>query len=207
VGTPTQNDTCCTQGNECLRHTLTVEMIGEGRVVARHGDLECTTGSCAAEYSDIAPVVLTRTDGHVDWTGWEGDCAGTGDVCALTTSADRSVRATYLLGGTVTGALEPAGSAAPLPRDGGQLVARRASTIRVELAGAGYSFAQSGVCACFQAGDRGFLCASPTSAAGTVVATHLASGASRTFEVAFVASSVRPPGALDGVGACVTGSP
>jgi hypothetical protein len=93
IGTPTQNDTCCGPG-ECLRHTLTVDMVGAGRVVARHGDLECLEGSCAAEYSDIAPVVLTRTDGHVDWTGWEGDCTGTADVCSLTPSGDRTVRAT-----------------------------------------------------------------------------------------------------------------
>jgi hypothetical protein len=189
-------DTCCPEG-WCLRHTLTVTMGDDGEVTTDLAGLRCTTGSCAMEYSDLGHVKLTRTDTFVDWTGWGGDCSpvGTASTCSVIMDQDRSVAATYELGGTVTGAIEPA---AALARAASHIVARKASTFSVAMSGSGYSFAQSGVCSCFVASAGGFTCARATTGSGTVTVTHTASGLSRVLDIDIVGGG----GPSAGMGEC-----
>lgn len=200
----TAYDLCCPAG-KCLRHSLALTMNGTGHVAVTSGfsGSACMSGTCTSDYSDLLSVTLTRMDHHVDWSGWSGACTGTADTCSLAMTDERSVVASYALGGTISGALVPGGVAVGLPRDGNGLVAARASTFRVDLAGSGYSFAQSGVCTCFEAEGAAFTCARGTVGNGSVTANHLASGRTRVFDVSFVAATgPESAGVRRGVGPC-----
>ena len=58
------------------------------------GPINCP-GTCSADLEYGTPVVLTANpDGSSTFTGWTGDCTGTG-TCSLTMNADRDVVAHF----------------------------------------------------------------------------------------------------------------
>ncbi len=84
---------------------LTVAVGGNGSVSG--GGISCPS-TCTASEPLNAGVTLTATPASgYTFTGWSGDCTGTGSSCTLTMSTDRSVTATFApsvtLSVTVTG--------------------------------------------------------------------------------------------------------
>lgn len=76
--------------------TLTVNPsgTGSGRVTSSPAGIDCGA-TCAAAFDSGTPVTLTATpDPNNSFTGWSGDCAGTG-TCQLTMSADHSATASF----------------------------------------------------------------------------------------------------------------
>lgn len=82
-------------------HTLTVTRAGpgSGTLASSPSGLTCGAGrsDCAGSFTEDTPVTLTPTpaSGSV-FTGWSGDCLGTG-TCVVTMTQDRNVTATFAL--------------------------------------------------------------------------------------------------------------
>jgi hypothetical protein len=67
---------------------------GSGTVTSSPAGIDCGA-TCSASFTSGTTVVLTATpDAGSVFTGWSGDCTGTG-TCTLTMSADRNVTATF----------------------------------------------------------------------------------------------------------------
>ena len=79
-----------------ITHHLTVSKAGTGTGTVTSAPAGITCGAtCAADFGDGTSVVLTATpDAGSVFTGWTGDCTGTG-TCTLTMSADHTVTATF----------------------------------------------------------------------------------------------------------------
>ena len=74
--------------------TVSTAGTGVGSVTSAPAGISCPT-TCSASYSSGTPVTLTPTAGvNSAFTGWSGDCTGTGP-CTVTMSAARSVTATF----------------------------------------------------------------------------------------------------------------
>ena len=72
--------------------TLSVTVVGNGSI---NGELPCTNGTCSSDFASGTPVTLmASTTWQSDFTGWSGDCTGTGN-CNLTMNANKSVTATF----------------------------------------------------------------------------------------------------------------
>ncbi len=81
-----------------LRWTLTVTKAGNGAgsVTSAPAGIDCGA-TCALPLNDNQVYTLTATPATGStFTGWSGDCAGTG-VCALTTDRTHAVTATFTL--------------------------------------------------------------------------------------------------------------
>src|SRR4051794_9275805 len=77
-------------------HTLTVTKAGagSGSVTSAPAAISCG-GTCSASYTSPIGVTLTATPvSGSTFTGWSGDCSGTG-TCVLTMGADHNVTATF----------------------------------------------------------------------------------------------------------------
>lgn len=91
-------------------HPLTVALTGDatGRVTSEPAGIDCGT-TCAAEFPDKAPVVLTAIGGtYVAFTGWSGDCQGMGP-CSIAMDAARNVSANFVVGAPLTVVLQGSG--------------------------------------------------------------------------------------------------
>ena len=79
-----------------VTHHLTVSKAGTGTGTVTSAPAGITCGAtCEADFGDGTSVVLTATpDAGSVFTGWTGDCTGTG-ACTLTMSADHTVTATF----------------------------------------------------------------------------------------------------------------
>ena len=78
------------------RWTLTVTNGGNGSVSSDIAGISCG-GDCTEPYEDTTVVVLTATpDTGYDFSGWSGDCTGTG-TCTVTMTAARNVTATFAI--------------------------------------------------------------------------------------------------------------
>jgi PKD repeat protein len=78
--------------------TLTVAKAGtgSGTVTSSPAGISCGAG-CQASFAAHTPVTLTPTpDGNSIFTGWSGDCSGTGS-CQVAMHQARSVTATFAL--------------------------------------------------------------------------------------------------------------
>ena len=74
--------------------TVSRRGTGSGVVTSQPGGIRCGA-SCTAQFQDGAVIVLTAKAGRRSrFTGWAGDCAGTG-TCTLTMSAGHSVSASF----------------------------------------------------------------------------------------------------------------
>jgi hypothetical protein len=80
--------------------TVTRTGAGSGTVTAAQGVINCGA-TCTDTYLDRSIVILTATaqPGSI-FTGWSGDCSGTGD-CQVTMSAARNVTANFALAFTI----------------------------------------------------------------------------------------------------------
>ena len=76
-------------------HLLGVSVTGQGTVHSAPGtDLQCTD-NCAQDYVEGTIVTLSADPAsNNDFTGWTGDCTGTGD-CIVTMDTAKSVGATF----------------------------------------------------------------------------------------------------------------
>ncbi len=81
--------------------TLTLNLIGKGTVNAPNGNCPSTgaSASCTQQYTLGQSITLTAVPAS-GWTfsGWSGDCSGTG-ACSLTMSSARTATATFSNGG------------------------------------------------------------------------------------------------------------
>lgn len=79
-----------------LTNTLSVSITGNGSVSG--AGITCGgPGTCTADEPTGSSVKLTADadDGYV-FSGWTGDCTGTGDNCTVVMSTDRDVTATFV---------------------------------------------------------------------------------------------------------------
>jgi hypothetical protein len=88
-------------------HKLTVTVKGSGTVTGN--GISCP-GTCSGSYPEGTAVSLTaKPTGGSSFSGWSGDCTGTGS-CNLTMSADHAVTATFVLSPKLTVKVKGAGS-------------------------------------------------------------------------------------------------
>ncbi len=77
--------------------TLSVFLAGSGggTVTSAPEGIDCTTGSCSADFPDGTPITLTATpDSDSLFAGWSGACALSGS-CGFTIYSDRGITATF----------------------------------------------------------------------------------------------------------------
>ena len=75
-------------------NTLAVTRSGSGTITSNTGGINCGT-SCWADYTSGTSVSLTATPASgSNFTGWSGDCSGTGS-CVVTMDAAKNVTATF----------------------------------------------------------------------------------------------------------------
>ncbi len=77
-----------------LTYQLGISVTGKGTVKAP-GGLTCTS-SCSVSINAGGTVTLTETpEKGFSFSGWGGDCAGTGTTCSLTLDGNKNVSATF----------------------------------------------------------------------------------------------------------------
>jgi hypothetical protein len=83
-----------------VTHHLTVSKAGTGTGTVTSAPAGITCGAtCGADFGEGTSVVLTATpDAGSVFTGWSGDCTGTGP-CMVTMDQDRAVTATFAVSG------------------------------------------------------------------------------------------------------------
>lgn len=75
---------------------LSLEVDGAGRITSVPAGLGCAT-SCARSVDPDTTVTLTAVpDDAAYFTGWTGDCAGTGPTCTIQMRGNRSVGARFV---------------------------------------------------------------------------------------------------------------
>ena len=100
-------------GSGTYYYTLSVSKVGSGSVTSSPAGIDCGA-TCAASYVSGTVVTLTATTDPLNYfTGWSGDCTGTG-TCTLTMNGSKNVTATFALRPTHTLTLSVVGwSGAP----------------------------------------------------------------------------------------------
>ena len=94
--------------------TLTVSVTGSGDVTSSPPGIACP-GDCSEAYADGTLVTLSQAaDPGWVFTGWSGDCTGTG-ACSVTMSAARAVTATFTQLRTLTVAVNGSGTVTSAP--------------------------------------------------------------------------------------------
>ena len=74
-----------------------VSVVGPGTISGPNG-ISCreTGGNCVAQFADGAVVTLTATaDSGASFSGWFGDCSGSGKTCTMTVSSHKAVAASF----------------------------------------------------------------------------------------------------------------
>lgn len=75
-------------------HTLSVTVNGIGTVTSTPSGINCSSGTCTAMFASSQTVVLQEQAGGGTFTGWTGDCNGTGG-CSVTMGIDHAVTASF----------------------------------------------------------------------------------------------------------------
>jgi uncharacterized repeat protein (TIGR02543 family) len=93
---------------------LTVSVAGDGTVTSVPPGIDCP-GDCSEDYGSGTPVALTATPSP-GWlfTGWSGDCTGTG-ACNVTMDQARSVTATFMQAFTLDVSVTGSGTVTSVP--------------------------------------------------------------------------------------------
>lgn len=90
----------CVSSRESRSLSVAVGGAGSGTVTSADSQVNCTkaNGSCTTSYNEDSEVVLTAAPdtGYV-FSGWSGDGCSGGGTCTLTLSANKSVRATFVM--------------------------------------------------------------------------------------------------------------
>ncbi|MFO7545575.1 MAG: InlB B-repeat-containing protein [Trueperaceae bacterium] len=108
AGTPAGQDSCVVAMDADKNvnvnfkpvHTLTVVVggTGSGTVTSTPGGIDCTGGTCTADFVEGQSVTLSaQANLGSNFTGWGGACSGT-TTCQVVMSGDRTVNATFNLG-------------------------------------------------------------------------------------------------------------
>ncbi|MEW6219056.1 MAG: hypothetical protein AB1634_05900 [Thermodesulfobacteriota bacterium] len=75
---------------------LAVSVAGTGEVASEPGGIQCPA-DCGGDFAAGSRVQLVATPGpDMAFRGWEGACAGSGPLCAVTMEEARTVTATFL---------------------------------------------------------------------------------------------------------------
>ncbi len=83
-------------GSSGTSHSLSVTVSGSGTVTSSPSGINCSSGTCTADFAADSSVTLTASPSSgATWSGWGGACGGTALTCTVTLSADRSVTATF----------------------------------------------------------------------------------------------------------------
>ncbi|MCU0619988.1 MAG: InlB B-repeat-containing protein [Gemmatimonadales bacterium] len=78
------------------QHQLAVNVTGSGTVTSAPSGIDCGS-TCQAAFASGTAVTLTATPAsNYTFTGWSGDCTGTG-TCSVTMNGSRLVTATFTL--------------------------------------------------------------------------------------------------------------
>jgi len=80
-------------------YRLNATIAGSGNINSTNGlgELACSTSSCTGNfnYNESASLAATPSTGY-NFTGWSGDCTGTGN-CSMNMTTSKSVTATFVL--------------------------------------------------------------------------------------------------------------
>jgi hypothetical protein len=89
-----QGAACDSGATEVRRFTLSVSVVGEGRVTSNGDPLDCP-GVCSFSEDEAQVAFLNATpDSGWVFAGWSGDCQG--DDCVVGFNANKSVTATFV---------------------------------------------------------------------------------------------------------------
>lgn len=78
---------------------LSISKVGNGTVTSSPSGIDCGA-TCSASFSSDATVTLTATPATgTHFTGWGGDCTGTG-TCTVSMTAAKTISATFTAGAT-----------------------------------------------------------------------------------------------------------
>jgi hypothetical protein len=196
---------------EMVPLSITVSGNGGGNITSNPNLISCASGVCSTQILPYTAITLnhTQTTG-TSFTGWSGDCSGTGS-CVLTMSASHNVTATFSLipytvttsrtgniGGSITSS--PAGIDC---RTGGTCSATFNYGTAVTLtatADAGYVFTGWGGATCTGTGACAFTVDTNKSVSATFVPL-------RTLTIAFGGSGSGTVTSISHSGiSCTTGS-
>lgn len=84
-------------------YLFSINAVGSGNIISNPVGIDCS-GTCSASFNSGSSVTLTATAASgFTFTGWSGDCTGTG-VCTVSMSAAKNATATFAAppGATVT---------------------------------------------------------------------------------------------------------
>ncbi len=82
-----------------VSYNLSVTVSGTGTVTSNPAGINCSSGTCVANFTSGTSVTLAVTSGTL--TAWGGDCSGTGS-CVVSMTQNRSVTATFTTSATAT---------------------------------------------------------------------------------------------------------
>ncbi len=163
--------------------TLAVTVSGAGSVTSSPSGLNCSSGTCTANFASGSSVTLTATPGSgAVFSGWGGACGGSSVTCTVTMSTAQSVTATFttstpeteVLSVTISGAGSVTSSPSGLNCSSGTCTANFASGSSVTLTatpGSGAVFSGwGGAC-----GGSSVTCTVTMSTAQSVTATFTTS--------------------------------
>ncbi|CAK0760123.1 immune inhibitor A [Gammaproteobacteria bacterium] len=93
-GASTMNATFSIGGGTTTNYTLTVNPTGSGTVTSSPSGINCGS-SCSASFASGTSVALTAAPASgYTFSGWGGDCSGTGS-CSVSMTAAKTVSATF----------------------------------------------------------------------------------------------------------------
>lgn len=83
--------------NTAGTYQLSVSMAGSGSgtVTSSPAGINCTSGTCTANFSANTLVTLTASTSSSTFTGWSGSCSGSNTTCTVTLDTAKNVTATF----------------------------------------------------------------------------------------------------------------
>ncbi len=95
TGTPVSIGSFTLTGNGVAQLSVTIAGNGSGNVKDNQSEINCSSGTCTADYAGDTIVTLTASpNSGSSFDGWSGDCSGTG-TCTVTMGQSHNVTATF----------------------------------------------------------------------------------------------------------------